>query len=110
MSSRREFLKVSAAIPIAIAIKAAAATPGVIFWQKEAGEIDGFGASGAFHMAQNLRNFPEATQKKILDLLFSPVEGIGLSMVRNIVGDGGAWGTPLNGPTPSIEPKELDWR
>jgi len=109
VSSRREFLKVSAAIPIAIAIKAAAATPGVIFWQKEAGEIDGFGASGAFHMAQNLRNFPEPTRKKILDLLFSPAEGIGLSMVRNIVGDGGAWGTPLNGPTPSIEPKEGVW-
>jgi len=50
-----------------------------------------------------------ATRKKILDLLFSPAEGIGLSMVRNIVGDGGAWGTPLNGPTPSIEPKEGVW-
>ena len=109
MSSRREFLKVSAAIPMAFAIRAAADTPGVIHWKREAGEIDGFGASGAFHMAQNLRNFPEPTRKKILDLLFSPVEGIGLSVLRNIVGDGGVWGTSLNGPSPSIEPKDGTW-
>jgi glucuronoarabinoxylan endo-1,4-beta-xylanase len=109
VSSRREFVKISAAIPVAIALKASADTPVMICWQKEEGEIDGFGASGAFHMAQNLRNFPEQTRKQILDLLFSPVEGIGLSALRNIVGDGGSWGTRLNGPTPSIEPKEGIW-
>ena len=109
MSSRREFLKLSAAIPMTIALKAGADASGMIYWQKEAGEIDGFGASGAFHMAQNLRNFPESTRKEILDLLFSPVEGIGLSALRNIVGDGSSWGTPFNGPTPSIEPKEGTW-
>ena len=92
MGSRREFLKVSAAIPMALALKAGADAPGMIHWHREAGEIDGFGASGAFHMAQNLRNFPEQTRKKILDLLFSPVEGIGLSVLRKIVGDGGSWG------------------
>ena len=71
--------------------------------------MDGFGASAAFHMAQNLRNFPESSRKDILDLLFSTTKGAGLSMVRNIVGDGGSWGTPLNGPTPSIEPAEGTW-
>jgi len=109
VSSRREFVKLSAVIPIAIALKASAETPGKIYWQQEEAEIDGFGASGAFHMAQNLRNFPEQARKQILDLLFSPVRGIGLSVLRNIVGDGGSWGTPLNGPTPSIEPKEGIW-
>jgi glucuronoarabinoxylan endo-1,4-beta-xylanase len=109
VSSRREFLKASAAIPLALALKAGADAPGTIYWQREAAEIDGFGASGAFHMAQNLRNFPESTRKEILDLLFSPVEGVGLSVLRNIVGDGGSWGSPLNGPTPSIEPKEGTW-
>jgi len=82
---------------------------GSIYWNRTAQTIDGFGASAAFHMAQNLRNFPGDSRTQMLDLLFSPTTGAGLSMVRNIVGDGGSWGTLQNGPTPSIEPQEGVW-
>lgn len=49
-------------------------------------EIGGFGASGAFHMAGILQHFfPAGDRARILDLLFSPVHGAGLSVVRNII-------------------------
>jgi glucuronoarabinoxylan endo-1,4-beta-xylanase len=102
-------MKLAAAVPFAHSLYAREASAGTIRWTRNAGEIDGFGASAAFHMAQNLRNFPPASREKILDLLFSQSSGAGLSIVRNIVGDGGSWGTPLNGPTPSIEPSEGTW-
>jgi len=107
--SRREFMKLAAAVPLAQTLHAQVKPSGTIHWNREAAAMDGFGASAAFHMAQNLRNFPESSRKDILDLLFSTTKGAGLSMVRNIVGDGGSWGTPLNGPTPSIEPAEGTW-
>ncbi len=78
---------------------------GIIDWSKTAQEIDGFGASGAFHMARNLMNFPEPQRSEVLDILFSPTKGAGLSIVRNIVGDGATVG----GGSPSIEPEEGVW-
>lgn len=48
-------------------------------------QIAGFGASGAFHMAGILRRFPAGERARILDLLFSPSAGAGLSVVRNII-------------------------
>ena len=36
-------------------------------------------------------------------------KGIGLSIVRNIIGDGGDWGEAIDGPTPSIQPEEGVW-
>ena len=78
---------------------------GTIDWNKTAQEIDGFGASGAFHMARNLMNFPEPQRSEVLDILFSPTKGAGLSIVRNIVGDGATVG----GGSPSIEPEEGVW-
>ena len=82
---------------------------GIIDWSKTAQEIDGFGASAAFHMSGNLMNFPEPQRSEILDLLFSPTKGAGLSIERNYVGDGGSWGSKTNGPAPSIEPQEGVW-
>jgi glucuronoarabinoxylan endo-1,4-beta-xylanase len=107
--SRRNFMKLAAAFPLAQALHAQSETTGTIHWNRIGATMDGFGASAAFHMAQNLRNYPESSRKEILDLLFSTSNGAGLSIVRNIVGDGGSWGTPLNGPTPSIEPAEGKW-
>ncbi len=78
-------------------------------WQTQRQEIDGFGASGAFHQAGHLMRYPEPARSAMLDLLFSPHQGIGLSIVRNVVGDGGEWGDEIDGPTPSIEPSEGVW-
>ncbi len=71
--------------------------------------MDGFGASGAFFQARLLQRYPLAERTRILDLLFSPVRGAGLSIVRNLIGDGGNWGNKFNGPTPSIEPRPGVW-
>src|SRR5512133_3852509 len=59
---------------------------GLIYWNRTGQEIDGFGASGAFRQARNLMNFPEPQRSEVLDILFSPTKGAGLSIVRNIVG------------------------
>jgi len=86
-----------------------------IRWAERHQVIDGFGASAAFHQAENLQTYPAEEQRKVLDLLFSQTDGAGLSIVRNIVGDGGEigegkfWGEVRNGPTPSIEPREGVW-
>ncbi len=80
-----------------------------IDWTNEKQVIEGFGGSGAFHQAANLKAYPETERNLILDLLFSQEKGIGLSVVRNIIGDGGNWGNKIDGPTPSIEPQEGVW-
>jgi glucuronoarabinoxylan endo-1,4-beta-xylanase len=107
--SRREFVKLASAIPLARVLNAQGEASETIYWNKDLAAVDGFGISAAFHMAGNLRSFPELPRTEILDLLFSTSRGAGLSIVRNIVGDGGSWGTPMNGPTPSIEPVEGKW-
>lgn len=102
-------MSMAVAVPVAHALKTQWEATGTIYWNREIAVMDGFGASGAFHMARNLQNAPESLRNEILDLLFSTAKGAGLSIVRNIIGDGGSWGTPLNGPTPSIEPIEGKW-
>lgn len=87
----------------------AAVSTCAVDWKDEKQVIDGFGGSGAFHQAANLMEYPEMDQDLILDLLFSQDKGIGLSIVRNIIGDGGDWGQLIDGPTPSIEPQEGVW-
>ncbi len=80
---------------------------GTVDWTKTAQEIDGFGASGAFRMANNLMNFPEPGRSEVLDALFSQTKGAGLSIVRNIVPDG----STVGGGAKSFEPSEgvFDW-
>jgi glucuronoarabinoxylan endo-1,4-beta-xylanase len=99
-------MKFAATVPLTHTLNPQWETTGTVHWNREIAVMDGFGASEAFHMARNLRNAPEDVRNKILDLLFSPTKGAGLSIVRNIIGGGGSWGTPLNGLTPSIEPAE----
>lgn len=89
----------------------AAATTATIDWHRERQEMDGFGISGAFKQAQNIKNLPQVERNKILDLLFSQNNGSGFSIVRNIVGDSAdgqnpEWGNAIDGPTQSIQPKD----
>ena len=93
----------------AASLNAKSVSTGTVDWNRTAQEIDGFGASGAFHMAANLMKFPEPQRSEVLDALFSTTKGAGLSIVRNFVGDGGSWGSEINGPSPSIEPEEGVW-
>jgi len=93
----------------AVSLDANSKSTGTVDWTRTAQEIDGFGASAAFHMAGDLMSFPEPQRTEILDILFSQSKGAGLSIVRNFVGDGGSWGSKTNGPAPSIEPQEGVW-
>jgi glucuronoarabinoxylan endo-1,4-beta-xylanase len=78
-------------------------------WNDRRQEMDGFGASGAFHQGGHILRYPEPARTAMLDLLFSPERGIGLSIERNIIGDSGVWGDEIDGPTVSIEPSEGVW-
>jgi glucuronoarabinoxylan endo-1,4-beta-xylanase len=106
MITQRTFLKLLMTTPLALGLPVGAEAP-LIDWADERQTMDGFGASAAFHMAHNLQQFERSAE--ILDLLFSTEKGAGLSIVRNVVGDGGTWGEASNGPTPSIEPREGVW-
>ncbi len=44
--------------------------------------IDGFGAADAFGQAQNVENLSASAQKQMLDLLYSPTTGAGLTILR----------------------------
>lgn len=104
--TKRTLLKAMAAVPLSTR---AWATDAVIGWDHGEQQMDGFGASAAFHQALLLQRFPDPQRSRVLDLLFSVDNGAGLSIVRNIVGDGGSWGSPTNGPTPTIEPEPGVW-
>lgn len=82
----------------------------VAYWAEELQTMDGFGVCGAFRQADVLMRYPEPIRDHVLDLLFSRVTGAGFSMLRNIIGDSGVWGTPLDGPSASIEPEENVFR
>ncbi|HOJ78884.1 MAG TPA: glycoside hydrolase [Bacillota bacterium] len=99
-------LSVIVYIPIA---STEASTTCNLNWDVEKQVIEGFGGSGAFRQAKNLLEYPEKDRNLILDLLFSQEKGIGLSIVRNIIGDGGDWGKPIDGPSPSIQPQDGVW-
>jgi O-glycosyl hydrolase len=48
--------------------------------------IAGFGSSEAFGQAEQIMNAPAAAQQQALNLLYSPVSGAGLTILRNEVG------------------------
>lgn len=85
------------------------ANPQVIHWDDTRQTIDGFGICEAFHQARHIMEYPEPARTEILDLLFSTEKGAGVSILRNIVGDGGTWGNDIDGPTPTIQPAEGVW-
>lgn len=65
--------------------------------------IAGFGASGAFGMAGQIRQLPPKLRTRVLNLLFSPTVGAGLSVVRSLVNDG------VDGQTIEPAPGQWDW-
>jgi O-glycosyl hydrolase len=72
-----------AVVPAVPASAASAATiNGAVTYQR----IAGFGSSEAFGQAEQIMNAPPATQQQALNLLYSPVSGAGLTILRNEIG------------------------
>ena len=70
--------------------------------------IAGFGASEAFGEAETLQNAPSALQQKVLSLLYSPVSGAGLTILRNeISADSGTTIEPKAPARPGATPAYL---
>ncbi len=113
---RRDFCKVASLGAAALALPArllraqaadgapaAAPARARIEAARAAQEIAGFGASGAFHMADLLQHFAAAERARVLDALFATSgNGAGLSMVRNIIPAG-------DRRAPGIEPAAGQW-
>ncbi|MBA4600828.1 carbohydrate-binding protein [Thermoactinomyces sp. AMNI-1] len=79
----------------------------IVYWNVEKQKIDGFGGSFAFHKGGSVMRLDEPVRSQILDMIFSKEKGIGLSIVRNMIGDGGIddWGdSHYDGPTETIMP------
>lgn len=55
--------------------------------------IDGFGASESFLQADFIMNASHSNQKAILQLLYSPTKGAGLTILRNQIGESSSYGT-----------------
>jgi O-glycosyl hydrolase len=67
--------------------------------------ITGFGASEAFGEASTVMNASSSVQQQVLDLLYSPTKGAGLTMLRNeISADSGSTIEPNNPGGPSATP------
>lgn len=82
-----------------------------IFPSKRLQTIEGFGASGAW-WAQSIGNWPSEKRDKILGLLFSREDGIGLTIYRYNIGAGS--GDDIKDPWRSAETFEIsqgsyDW-
>ena len=106
---RHRFGALAALIGLVTAAGSLSAATNAVSWNDPRQSIDGFGISEAFHQSRHLMNWPEADRARILKLLFSTEEGVGVSILRNIIGDGGTWGNDMDGPTPTIEPAEGTW-
>lgn len=73
-------------------------------------EIDGFGASGFGFSSKIIRYHKYCDD--IMTILFDKEKGIGLSILRNGIGDKGteeSWGGEINGPEKTIEPQDGVW-
>ncbi|MEV2240639.1 glycoside hydrolase [Micromonospora sp. NPDC049891] len=78
----------------------------VVDWNAERQMVDGFGGAFAFHKAGGIQRLGEPLTSQMLDMIFDDEAGIGLDIVRVMVGDGGVWGDQLyDGPTQTIEPE-----
>jgi O-glycosyl hydrolase len=70
--------------------------------------IAGFGASEAFGQAETLQNAPAAVRQQALNLLYSPVSGAGLTILRNeISADVGSTIEPTAPASPNAKPAYL---
>lgn len=72
-------------------------------WNVLRQSIVGFGGSGAFQMANNLKMMSNQERSHILSLLFSTKNGIGLTVVRSLINDG------TNGWTIEPSPGKWNW-
>jgi glucuronoarabinoxylan endo-1,4-beta-xylanase len=75
----------AALLPVGAARAVLAPVTGTIDWHDVRQPIDGFGASDAFGQSAELQAFPEPLRTEILDRLFSPTTGAGLTIVRHEV-------------------------
>jgi len=67
--------------------------------------IDGFGAAEAFGKAQDVENLPASAQKQMLDLLYSPTTGAGLTILRILLpSDSGSTIEPNSPGSPTANP------
>src|SRR5579883_3400340 len=67
--------------------------------------IDGFGAADAFGQAQNVENLPSSAQKQMLDFLYSPTTGAGLTILRILLpSDSGNTIEPNSPGSPTATP------
>ena len=67
--------------------------------------ITGFGASEAFGQAETVMNLPAAEQQQVLNLLYSPASGAGLTILRNeISADSGSTIEPTAPASPTATP------
>ncbi|MBX5458419.1 MAG: cellulose binding domain-containing protein [Thermogemmatispora sp.] len=76
--------------------------------------IDGFGASEAFGQADAMINAGSTLEKQMLDLLFSPTTGAGLTILRNLIPSDSNHTIEPNSPgsptaTPQYVPIGTDW-
>ncbi len=78
----------------------------VVMWNDRHQTMTGLGGSFAFQKAACLLRLPEDTRTFLLDRIFTREHGIGMSVLRLIVGDGGQadWGNAYDGPSDTIEP------
>jgi glucuronoarabinoxylan endo-1,4-beta-xylanase len=79
----------------------------VVSWDAERQVVDGFGGAYAFHKAGSVQRLEEPLTNQMLDMIWSKEHGIGMDMVRVMIGDGGfTWGDQLyDGPTETIMPE-----
>ncbi len=96
----------------------AATTVSVIDWKDEKQVMDGLGGAYAFNKADGIKQIYDEDPvrgRELLDLMFSDEKGIGLEIVRVIIGDGGIinpetkaeWGNRFyDGPSDSIWPEK----
>ena len=71
--------------------------------------MDGFGFSEAFGQAYGLWKMPEEKREYLLDLMFDQKKGMGFSILRNIIQDGGMPKGPFSERGMSIEPEPGKW-
>ena len=71
--------------------------------------MEGFGFSEAFNQAHFWRMMPEEKRDYLLDLMFDQKKGLGFSILRNIIQDGGMPHGRFNEAGESIEPEEGKW-
>jgi O-glycosyl hydrolase len=70
--------------------------------------IVGFGVSEGFGQAKTLMNAPASVQKQVLSLLYSPIRGAGLTILRNeISADAGFTIEPKAPNSPTAKPSYL---